>query len=236
MHGCAHPGFVAATRSRPVMHEGFTEYFAAQVSTPLVADAAAGNNEALRLVVEGSVATWVPQHIAPYHTPSAYAGHVAEVAGMKNLIGEQALLAAYFQGHVEFLGLGPDGTQSTDVRPDRGEPPLRVPPGMSTLPNLAWRTNVNMDLLKYANNSKNLQDDISMHDKLVLPDCREHLVVEVEGAPETLELIAQQHGMSKLSIMDANPDRPVKAKQQPGEQDTWYPLHAGDRILIPRRW
>jgi hypothetical protein len=31
MHGCAHPRFVAATRNRVVMSEGFTEHFAAQV-------------------------------------------------------------------------------------------------------------------------------------------------------------------------------------------------------------
>ena len=233
MHGCAHPVFVTATRSRGVMLEGFTEYFAGLVTAPLLVAAASGQNEALRTVVEGSVAGLGAHAIAAYATPSDYRAVVDEVRELVGKRGEQALLAAFFQGHVEFLGLAPDGQRlpGDSLRPnDRTHVPLRVPKGFAGVSELAWCTNITTDAIRYSNQLGRDQEDITAYDKLILPGCREHVIVGTAGgAVETADQVAAQHGVKKEAVLEANPDRPFD------QGPNWTGMRAGDVVLIPNR-
>jgi hypothetical protein len=145
-------------------------------------------------------------------------------------IGKQALRAAFFQGHVEFLGLAPDGSAGHDLAPDHGAPVrLRVPARITTFAGLAAATTVPEPELRGAN--PGVSDPIGPA-SLVMPGCREHVVVTSPHgggeAPETRALIAAQHGVTEGALIHANPGLP---RNHAGE---WPPFAAGDRVLVPR--
>jgi hypothetical protein len=222
MHGCAHPRFLAAMQHRVVMSEGFTEYFANQAIAPRMAAAAAGQDEALRNAVEGGAFTLDAALIPPYVIPAAYAAHVNEVTAIVARMGEKGVRAAFFQGHVEFLGLAPDGTEGPDLAPSHGAQTLRVPAGVTTFAELAIATGVGEGDLRAAN----LGATEPLGGSLVMPGCREHIVVSSPGTPDTAESrkqIAAQHGVDQNALIRANPARGNGA---------WV-LAANDRVLVP---
>ena len=233
LHLRAHPAFVAAEQGRGTMTEGFVEMFAiATLNMDVLPRARAGSIEPLRRTVEGALSPATPDAtlITNSVTPTQYAAHRAQAERIRDGgmpaggtahagVGEAAVRAAFFQGHVEYLGLASTGSQLPAL-PAAGATPLtRVPGGITGLDDLAARSGVPR--------SRIIVDNPGITDSLppaaVLVGCREHWVV----AGETRTRIAVQHGVAEIDLVRANPDIPLDVVNQ------WPVLAAGQRILIP---
>jgi len=248
LHLRTHPTFSNAALGRGTMVEGFTEMFTvATLNTDVLPAVRAGGREGLRRTVEGVLATPAPDStvITNHTTPTQYVAHrdAAErirdggtpTAGAAHGgIGEPGVRAAFFQGHVEYLGLKPDGTPLTG-QPAAGAPlRLRVPAGIAGLNELAWRTGVPRARIEADNPgiASPLPADA------VLDGCREHVVVASdtthprsalhESAAETRAQVATQNGVSEADLVRANPDIALDPVT-----NAWPPLSVGQRLLIP---
>jgi hypothetical protein len=253
LHLRTHPAFSTAAQGRGTMVEGFTEMFAVDTlnapGTGVLPRVRAGSLEALRRTVEGTLATATPDTavITNRTTPTQYVAHreAAErirdggtpVAGGPSHagVGETGVRAAYFQGHVEYLGLTPAGAALGGL-PAPGAPRrLRVPTGIATVDDLAWRSGVPRASI----DAENPGIAPPLPPDAVLPGAREHVVVVADAThpttgvrttqPETRANIAAQHGVSEADLVRANPDIP----RDPATS-AWPALTVGQKILIPR--
>lgn len=252
LHLCTHPVFSTAAQGRGTMVEGFTEMFTISTLNPaatgILPQVRAGSREPLRRVVEGSVFTAAPEAavITNATTPTQYRAHRAAaerirdggtpVAGGPSHagVGETGVRAAYFQGHVEYLGLTPTGA-GLATPPAAGAPrQLRIPGGIWSVDELAWRSGVPRATLMADNPGLTAP----LPATAVLAGCREHVVVTATtthpvtgvrtSTPETRANIAAQHGVSEADLARANPDLPLDPATS-----GWAPLIAGQTILIP---
>jgi hypothetical protein len=234
LHLRAHPAFTAADQGRGTMKEGFVEMFTvATLNTDVLPRARAGTAEPLRRTVEGALSPAAPDAtlITNRVTPTQYVEHRAQAERIRDGgtpaggvvhagVGEAAVRAAFFQGHVEYLGLAPAGAQLATL-PAAGAPVLtRIPAGLTGLDDLAWRSGVPRTTIE--------RDNPGITDALpaaaVLAGCREHWVV----AGETRAKVARQNGVSEADLVRANPDIPLNAATS-----EWPALAPGQKILIP---
>ena len=99
-----------------VMNEGFCEMFTAEILDAQIATA--GNDAALRATVEGNATTPPPTpNILPasYTSPTTYQADRQHAENIRARIGSNSVRAAYFQGHIEFVGLLPGGAPAVPV-------------------------------------------------------------------------------------------------------------------------
>jgi hypothetical protein len=234
LHLRAHPAFVAAEQGRGTMKEGFVEMFTiATLNTDVLPRVRAGNIEPLRRTVEGALSPASPDAaiITNSITPAQYAPHRAQaerirdggtpVGGVTHVgIGEAAVRAAFFQGHIEYLGLAPTGSQLTILPAIGAVVRMRIPSGITGLDELARRSGVPRVTIE--------RDNPGITDALpataVLTGCREHWVV----VGETRANIAAQNGVSEVDLVRANPDIPTDVVTS-----AWPALTIGQKILIP---
>jgi hypothetical protein len=234
LHLRTHPAFVAARQGRGTMMEGFVEMFTiATLNTDVLPRVRAGSVEPLRRTVEGALSPATPDVtiITNRDTPAQYVGHRAQAERIRDGgtpaggaahagVGEAAVRAAFFQGHVEYLGLAPAGSQLTTLPVAGVAAPARIPGGIAGLDDLAWRSGVPRATIE--------RDNPGITDALpaaaALAGCREHWVV----AGETRAKIAAQNGVSEADLVRANPDIPLDAATS-----AWPALAAGQKILIP---
>ena len=233
LHLRTHPVFNAAAQGRGAMQEGFTEMFTvATLNTDVLPRIRSGSMEPLRRTVEGAISPATPDAtlITNSVTPTQYTAHRAQaerirdggtpIGGMAHIgIGEGAVRAAYFQGHVEYLGLAPDGTPISGLSPAGASVLIRIPTGMSGLDELARRSGVARLAIETSN--AGITDALPI--TAILPGCREHWVV----SGETRANIAAQNGVSETDLVRANPDIPLDSS------NNWSPLTTGLKILIP---
>jgi hypothetical protein len=234
LHLRTHPAFDAADQGRGTMKEGFTEMFTiSTLNTDVLPRVRAGNAEPLRRSVEGALspAAVDTSLMANRSTPTQYQAHRAQAERIRDGgtppggtahsgVGEAAVRAAYFQGHVEYLGLTPTGAQIPGL-PATGAPrQVRIPSGITDLDDLAARSGVAQQTI-LANNPGIAG---ALPAAAVLPGCREHRVVP----GETRNGIALQNGVSESDLVRANPDLAL----DPATGD-WPTLTAGHRLLIP---
>ena len=138
--------------------------------------------------------------------------------------GEHAVKAAFFQGHVELIGLTPVGAMISPA--PGGANRVSVPGGVTTLAQLASASGLSEGEITSANSGLTATSPLPAH--VNLPGCREHIVVEsIDPATrvrtaESKGRIAIQNGVTPLDLERANPSV------------TWTTLAAGQRILIPR--
>ncbi|MET0340070.1 MAG: DUF4157 domain-containing protein [Polyangiales bacterium] len=236
LHLRTHPAFVAAAQGRATMGEGFTEMFTiATLNNDVLPRLRAGSAEPLRRAVEGALSPATPDAtlLSNRTTPTQYVEHRAQAerirdggtppAGIAHTgIGEAAVRAAYFQGHVEYLGLDAAGAQLASLPSAPGaRRSVRIPAGVTDLSDLARRSGVPAATVQ--------QDNPGIGSPLpataVLAGCREHWVV----AGETRAHVAAQNGVSEVALVRANPDLTVDAS------GNWPTLSAGHRLLIPAR-
>jgi hypothetical protein len=230
LHLRTHPAFEAADKGRGTMKEGFVEMFTvATLNTDVLPRARAGSVEPLRRTVEGALSPAAPDAtlITDRVTPAQYAQPRAQAERIRDGgtppggsphagVGEAAVRAAFFQGHVEYLGLAASGAQLATL-PATGAPVrIRIPGGISGLDDLASRSGVARATIQASN--PGITD--ALPPTAVLPGCREHWVV----AGETRANIAAQNGVSEADLVRANPDVAAGA---------WAALPAGQKILIP---
>jgi hypothetical protein len=234
LHLRAHPVFTAAEQGRGAMAEGFTEMFTVStLNTDVLPRARVGRAEPLRRVVEGALSPPAPDAtlITNRITPAQYTEHLAAAerirdggtpaGGARHIgVGEAAVRAAFFQGHVEYIGLAPGGAQAAGLRAAGTTQQTRIPGGIADLNDLALRTGVPRLTI--------LADNPGITDALpptaVLRSCLEHQVVPGESRAN----IAAQHGVAEADLVRANPDVAVDPIT-----NQWPPLAAGQRLLIP---
>ena len=238
LHTLEHPAFEEAHAGNRVMMEGFTEHFALQVLRRWVPIARAGSDPTLRTEVEGaspSGGPWGGFRREWVRSPDAgeYSAYVRQTRRIRDRIGaggENALRGAFFQGHVELIGLEEDGDMLAaplDLT-DR----VHVPHGIATRAQLAAASGVSEAQIGRANRA--LRDPaaaVTAGTLVSLRGCREHVIVEAvptHDAPvgpariETAAQVAAQHGIAEADVLRANP------------AVTWATLRPGDHILIPR--
>jgi hypothetical protein len=234
LHLRTHPAFEAADQGRGTMKEGFVEMFTiATLNTDILPRARAGTVEPLRRTVEGALSPAKPDPaiITNRVTPTQYAAHRAQAerirdggtppAGAAHAgVGEAAVRAAFFQGHVEYIGLARTGAQAPGLPAAGAKAKTRIPGGIAGLDDLARRSGVPRATIE--------RDNSGITDTLpataVLAGCREHWVV----AGETRANIAAQHGVSEADLVRANPDVALSAATS-----LWSALSVGQKLLIP---
>jgi hypothetical protein len=227
LHNLVHPAFKKAVAG-PVMKEGFTEFFTKEVLSK--AAPVAHLNTGLVQKVEGG--TFLPPTtqslVGPHTTPPSYAGNLAHVENVAKTVpgGANAIRSAYFQGHVEMLGIDPTTHRFVTAPPASVDPSLvSVPAGITTLADLADRSGVPEPSIRAANPGI---PAVGLPPKVKLPGAREHRVAATVvpagvGPRETAAQIAAQNGVSLAALMKANP------------AVSWATLLRDQRILIPRR-
>jgi hypothetical protein len=230
LHNLAHPVFnkvISGPDSGPVLLEGFTEFFTKEVLSKAAPVAHA--NAGLVQKVEGG--NWAPPTtqalVGPYTTPDTYADNLAHVEHVANTApgGANAVRAAYFQGHVEMLGINPATGRFVTAAPVLVDPSLvSVPGGITTLADLADRSGVAAASIRAANPGI---PAVGLPPRVKLPGAREHRVAATVvsagvGPRETATQIAAQNGVSEAALKKANPTV------------NWAALVRGQRILIPR--
>ncbi|MGQ0571188.1 MAG: LysM peptidoglycan-binding domain-containing protein [Armatimonadota bacterium] len=228
LHNLVHPAFQQAVRG-PVMNEGFTEYFTKGVLRE--AAPVAHLNTGLVRKVEGGI--FAPPTtkglVGPYMTPPSYAANLSHVENVAKKVpgGDNAIRAAYFQGHVEMLGIDPATHAFVTSPPASVDPTLvNVPTGIANLDDLARRSGAPKTEILAANSG--LTAAGALPPKLKLPGVREHRVAATfvtagVGPSETVDQIAAQNGVSVEALKRANPSV------------TWASLTLGQHLLIPRR-
>ncbi len=243
LHLRAHPAFAAIQGNSPTLIEGFTEMFTEEVLNAVLPRASAGSEEALRRTVEGGVFTPVdPTCIGAFQVAGEYAGDFANAKTIRDGngtpafpgVGADAVRAAFFQGHLEMIGLSPSGMLLTGAPAAGAARRTRIPTGMTGLDDLARRSGVARATIE--------RDNAGITDALpadaVLAGCREHLVVAIttsnptsgatDSGVETRAQIATQNGVSEADLVRANPDVAVDAAT-----NGWPTLTGGQRLLIP---
>lgn len=235
LHLQTHPAFEAAEQGRGAMKEGFTEMFTvATLNTDVMPKLRAGTAEPLRQTVEGSLSPATPDAtlLTDAVTPTQYVEHRAQAERIRDGgtppggtahagVGEAAVRAAFFQGHVEFIGLAPSGPQLTGLPAAGASRALRVPAGITGLDDLAARSRIARVTIEAAN--PGITDTLPA--SAFLPGARDHWVM----AGETRAGIAAQNGVSEADLARANPDIALDPAT-----NAWPTLTAGHRLLIPR--
>ena len=227
LHNLAHPAFREAV-SGPVMGEGFTEFFSKEVLTK--AAPVAHLNRGLVQKVEGGifVPPTTPALVGPYRTDPTYLANLTHVENVARTVPGRgnAVRSAYFQGHVEMLGIDPATHAFVLAAPASVDPSqVSVPAGITTLADLADRSGVPESRIRAANPGL---PAVGLPATVKLPGAREHrvaatVVAGVTGPRETAAQIAAQNGVPVAALMKANPTV------------NWAALSAGQRVLIPRR-
>ncbi len=184
--------------------------------------------------------------IGTYATPIQYVDDLAAAETMRRKLGSDhtvgggrcsrpsiapggynAVKAAYFQGHVEFLGLDPEGKEGPIGAPDE----ISVPDGVTTVEALATAANVPVKDILSAN-GLTAGATLTPGQKLIVRGARDHLVVADAGLPgetataETKDNIARMHGVTPAQLDRANPGVTTAGR--------WATLSQGQRILIPK--
>jgi LysM repeat protein len=236
IHTLEHPAFKKARGGNRILFEGFCEMFTEDVLSEWIPKAQGDTDPALRGEVEGldpKGAPWTgftKDFVADYDAGSyaEYAKHAKQIRTILGADGDNAVRAAFFQGHVEFVGLRPGGGMAS--APAHGPNEVQVPVGVGDWSALETITGVP---------AKKLELDNPMTfiplpgDWIWASGCRYHTVVMATGpsaapaggtveAVESIDQIATQNGVTPADLTRANP----------GVDFT--KLKAGDRVLIPR--
>jgi len=234
MHDLTHPVFRAAAGDRAVLLEGFCELFTKEVLLAAIPIAKADADPGLRGGVEGRDANnklfpfFTPDLVRDY-TSGQYAGHVGHVENIQAQVGPTAMRAAFFQGHVELIGLRPDGSEAP-AQSRSSQDLVTVPPGVHSVFALSIMTGAPEALILASN--PGLKSSGPLPGRVHVPGCHYQPVVEavererttgrvVDRAPESKAQIARQNGVTLDALDRANPGV------------NFLKLLAGQLILIP---
>jgi hypothetical protein len=232
IHTLEHPAFGEASKGRRVMKEGFCEFFTKEVLTAEIPKAQAGD-VTLQGGVEGTDSAGKPfpgfsAALVPNYGAGSYAAYLAEAEKIAAATSREAMKAAFFQGHVELIGLSPDGSMAPAVTPGSGEE-VTPPAGVTTVFALAVILNSSTAGILAAN--PGLKAGSPLPATVRVPGVRHHTLVsskelrptggvmfeKVEGPDE----IGAMHGVTPDAIRRANPGK------------DWSKAKGGERVLVP---
>jgi hypothetical protein len=232
IHTLEHPAFGAASKDRRVMKEGFCELFTKEVLTVEIPKAQ-GGDVALQKGVEGTDSSGNPWpgfsgKLVPNYSPGLYASYLADAERIVAATSREAAKAAFFQGHVELIGLAPNGTMAAPVPPGSGEL-VGVPKGIATV--LALSVILNSSTAGILAANPGLKADAALPATVRVPGVRNHTLVAAEELRPTGGVMATkvespteigaQHGLDPNAIIRANPGV------------DWSKVKAGDHVLVP---
>ena len=234
IHTLEHPAFGDASQGRRVMKEGFCEFFTKEVLTAQIPKAQAGD-ATLQAGVEGTDPAGKPwpgfsKALVPDYSPGSYAEYLTEAEKIAAATSREAMKAAFFQGHVELIGLAPDGTMAPPVTPGSGEEVV-PPSGVTSVFALGVVLSSNTASILAANPGLKADSPLSAATPVRVPGVRHHTLVaaqelrptggvfaeKVEGPDE----IGAMHGVTPAAIRRANPGK------------DWSKAKGGDRVLVP---
>jgi hypothetical protein len=226
LHTLAHPRFREASQERRVMTEGFCEIMRKEMFTADLTQVPMMTSIVHQ--VEGGNFGQPPDTIVgTTYSAGSYASYVqsAETVAANSPGGMNALKAAYFQGHVEFIGLDPAGAMRPGAAAGAGDL-ITVPAGATTVAQLATAANVSASVITGANPGITASTT-PLPATLHVPGARDHLVVRTPAdatgaaASEGAAAIAAQNGVTTPALTTANPGRNLAS------------LNGGDKVLIP---
>ncbi|MEA2310928.1 MAG: hypothetical protein QOE28_896, partial [Solirubrobacteraceae bacterium] len=225
IHLLEHPAYTDARQGNDIMREGFCEMFAKEVMIPVTA-AAKGGDSKLRVAVEGGdFPGFTPDLVPDYKPAPQYADFLKAAEGIRDAVGVANAKAAFFQGHVELLGLTTQGKQAPPAA-DGSDGMVKVPAAVSTPFALAVLTGADQAAITAAN--PGLPPNGPLPSRVRVPGTRYHRVVEaiqrdpdtdktVARQGETGEEIAAQNGITLADLMRANPGLNRRVPK-PGEE------------------
>lgn len=201
------------------MTEGFCELFAKDVLLHggRIAAAQADSDPARRIEVEGRDEPGFDAKFVPDYDSGEYADYVAHAEAIRAEVGEDAVRAAFFLGHVEHIGLKPNGDMIDTAAPDAKKflAPERVtvPSTVRSVGAVSILTGAPDADIVSANPGLPASGTLpsSAHTTgLVVPGTTHHRTLQISDragntAVETKAQIAEQHGVSEHSIQRANP-------------------------------
>jgi hypothetical protein len=220
IHTLEHPTFLRARGNNRILFEGFCEMFTKEVLLDWIPKAS--SDAQLRQEVEGGSYPPPPAGMISKYDSGDYADNVRHAENIRDTViggagGENAVRAAFFQGHIEYIGLTPAGTPAAPVA---SSAQVTIPPAITTVAALARAANISAGDILGANPGVTAAGPLPR--QLSLPGAREHRVVVAGATPETRAQIAAQNGVEESDLDRANPGI------------VWTSLTSGQSILIPK--
>jgi hypothetical protein len=216
IHTLEHPAFSEATRGRRVMIEGFCELFTREVLRTAI-PRARGGDKVIQARVEGTDARgnvfpgFTPALIRDYDS-GQYTGYLANVDRLVGVTSLAAAKAAYFQGHVELIGLTPAGAVAAPAVAGTHDL-IPVPAGITSVLGLAVALGSTTAAILGANPGMTAAT-IPTGDVHV-PGAGRHTLVEskeedarglvMDRRTESPDQVANQHGIDVAALRRANP-------------------------------
>lgn len=218
IHTLAHPGFNAASQGNRILTEGFCETFtkAVLLHGGGLARAKADADPAMRQEIEGGdFPDFAPRFVSDY-SAGEYADYVTQAEKIAAEVGMQALQAAFFLGHVEAIGLKPDGSMIDPAAPDAAAHlmprTVTVHRTITSVTGLSVLTGAPEADIVAANSGLVPGGPLpagAYTDGLVVPGTSHHRTLAVADrsggvAVETKAKIAEQHGVTDAALERAN--------------------------------
>lgn len=219
IHTLEHPNFRKASKGNRILIEGFCELFTKDVLLHggEIANSKGDTDPSRRIDVEGGdVPDFDPKFVPDYH-PGEYAAYLDHAEKIRAQVGEDATRAAFFLGHVEHIGLKPDGDMIDPSAPDAHQylAPERVtiPTTVRSVGAVSILTGAPEKDILAANPGLSPTGPLpgDAHTTgLIVPGTTHHRTLQVSDraggqATETKADIARQHGLAEHTIQRANP-------------------------------
>ena len=229
IHTLAHPNFNAAADNR-ILTEGFCELFTKDVLLHGggIASAKADTDAGRRKEVEGGDVTGFEERFVPDYSAGEYQQYLGHAETIESTVGTDAVRAAFFLGHVEHIGLKPNGDMIDPAAPDAKKflapERVKIPTTVRSVGAVSILTGAPETDIVSANPGLSPAGSLppSAHTTgLFVPGTTHHRTLEVgdragNKVVETKAQIAEQHGVSEHSIQRANPDLNHR-EPRPGE-------------------
>jgi hypothetical protein len=216
-HTLAHPAFSRAATGNRIMTEGFCELMTKAVldGAGAIETAKSDGDAALRIEVEGGDWPGFDPAFVPDYDPGEYRDYLEQAEAIEATVGTEGVRAAFFLGHVELIGLTPDGRTVDPSGPNAarevGPGAVVVPDEVTTVRGLSIMTGASEADIVGANSGLVAGPlPASAHSEgLQVPGTSFHRVVAARdrrgSAIETKEIIAEQHGITVAALVRANP-------------------------------
>ena len=230
IHTLEHPSFGAASQGNRIMKEGFCELFTKDVLLHggRIGQAKTDTDPDRRKDVEGGDQPGFQPKFVPDYDSGEYTDYVTHAEAIEAQVGSDAVRAAFFLGHVEHIGLKPNGDMIDPTAPDAQQflapERVKIPTTVRSVGAVSILTGAPEADIVSANPGLSGSGALpsSAHSTgLIVPGTTHHRTLEIvdragNTVVENKVQIAEQHGVSEHSIQRANPDLNHR-EPRPGE-------------------